>query len=90
MKEAGENISVEIQKGMNPPPTRFDDSNSYWVAFKNATDEMYAFFSIVILLFNLFFSDKYFGFFFLNRHLNVTPNVFRAVTDSRFIRDVGV
>lgn len=40
VKEAGENVLLEIQKRINPPPTRLDNSNPYWIAFKNVADEM--------------------------------------------------
>lgn len=39
-KEAGENVTIEIRKGIRPEATRIDDSNQYWAAFKNATEQM--------------------------------------------------
>ncbi|XP_031629265.1 aminoacylase-1-like [Contarinia nasturtii] len=62
-RETGKNVTVDIIKDLNPPPTPIDDSNYYWLAFKQATDEL---------------------------RLNVTPSVFRAVTDSRYVRNVGI
>ncbi|XP_055301120.1 aminoacylase-1-like isoform X2 [Sitodiplosis mosellana] len=59
VKEAGNDVTVDIVKGVKAPATPVDDSNPYWTAFKKATDEL---------------------------KLNVTPTVFRAVTDSRYIR----
>lgn len=38
--EAGSNVTVNILKGLKPPPTPVDDSNPYWIAFKKATDEL--------------------------------------------------
>lgn len=39
-KEAGENVTIKIKKGLRVEPTRIDDSNPYWVAFKNATEQL--------------------------------------------------
>lgn len=40
VKEAGENMTLKVDKHLNPPPTPIDSSNSYWMAFKSATDEL--------------------------------------------------
>lgn len=40
-KEAGEGVSIDFhEKGEYVPPTRVDEQNKFWVAFKKATDEM--------------------------------------------------
>ena len=41
-KEAGKGVWVEFDHKESPiPPTKLDNSNIYWVAFKKATDKMY-------------------------------------------------
>lgn len=44
VKEAGENITVEISKYTDADPTPIDDSNQYWKAFKEVTEELYVLF----------------------------------------------
>ncbi|XP_031625236.1 aminoacylase-1A-like [Contarinia nasturtii] len=62
-KEAGKNVTIDIQKSPKTPDTVIDHSNGYWMQFKKATDEL---------------------------HLNVTPGVFAASTDSKFIRKAHI
>lgn len=40
-KEAGEGVWIEYQqKESQVPPTKLDESNPYWIAFKKAADDM--------------------------------------------------
>jgi aminoacylase len=40
-KEAGPGIRIEYeQKQPQIPPTKLDNSNPYWIAFKEATDKL--------------------------------------------------
>lgn len=39
-EEAGKNVTIEIKKGNRTEATCVDDTNRYWVAFKNATEQV--------------------------------------------------
>lgn len=40
-REAGQGVYIEFeQKDTRIPPTKIDNSNPFWVAFKEATDEL--------------------------------------------------
>lgn len=40
MKEAGNDTTLDIEKGVRAEPTRVDITNPYWMAFKSATDQL--------------------------------------------------
>jgi len=39
-EEAGGDIELDISRKDHIPPTVTDESNPFWVAFKNATEEL--------------------------------------------------
>lgn len=82
-EEAGGDIEmVFTQKGPYIAPTKIDDSNQYWLAFKDGIKDLLVlvkFVFIIILLIYLNFSG-----------LKIKTQIFPGGTDSRYIRQVGI
>lgn len=91
-RQAGTDIHIEfIEKLHRVEPTRIDDSNPFWIAFKKTlVNDLY-----VINSFNGFMLEFIAWFmgcftFFISRNHKIWPQIFPAATDSRHLREANI
>lgn len=83
--EAGEDVTIEYeQKEDNVGNTPIDNTNPYWVAFKQAADDLWVEFH------KLDGFETFCNCFVCCRKIKLLTRVFPGGTDSRFIRGIGL
>lgn len=88
-RQAGTDIHIEyIGKLSRIEPTQLNDSNPYWMVFKNTlVNELYVIYEIMILC-DVHFIQILSNVFYSFRNYKIWPQIFPAATDSRHLREV--